>query len=577
LASTDDRRGTPREDHGVVPVVTRGTSIRPIRLIAPVAALALGLLAAPAASAQPSYLKEIAGPAGCISEYGKHGCRDAVAMHGVGSIVFSADGENAYAAAQDADSVLIFNRNVETGALKQKSNPHGCVSNAGHAGQCVNGRELDGAETVAISPDGANVYIASRIDNGVAVFDRDPANGRLTQKPGTAGCISVVGAGPPDNCADGTALDGASKVAVSPDGANVYVASRHADAVAVFDRDPVTGALTEKAGTAACISEDGSGGECVDGAGLDQPIGVIASPDGNSVYVASADSGAVAVFDRNPNSGALTQLPGTAGCISEDGSGGACSDGRGLGGVGGVEVSEDGHNVYAAAVDSNAITTFDRDPGTGALTQKAGTAGCISRAGADGCASGRGLAGTRSVVASADGRSAYGASLNGDGVTIFDRDPGTGILTQPAPRHGCINEEGVNGCADGYMLDGAERVAVAPGGAYVYAAVAYSDAIVSFRRGKAPNTKITKAPKAKVKTGRRAATVTVAFKSEEGASFRCRLDDRSYVSCTSPWSVKARSKPGKGKRHKIRIKARDVAGNVEKKPASVGFRVIRRR
>jgi DNA-binding beta-propeller fold protein YncE len=66
------------------------------------------------------------------------------------------------------------------------------------------------------------------------VFDR-AGDGTLTQKPGPAGCISDSGAG---RCHDGRALDRATSVAVSPDGQNAYIASRVSDAVAVFDREP---------------------------------------------------------------------------------------------------------------------------------------------------------------------------------------------------------------------------------------------------------------------------------------------------------------------------------------------------
>ena len=66
----------------------------------------------------------------------------------------------------------------------------------------------------------------------------------------------------------GWVLDGPERIAVSADGRNVYVASNLSGAVAVFDRDTATGALTQKAGLAACISEMGSGGDCVDGFSL---------------------------------------------------------------------------------------------------------------------------------------------------------------------------------------------------------------------------------------------------------------------------------------------------------------------
>jgi DNA-binding beta-propeller fold protein YncE len=56
--------------------------------------------------------------------------------------------------------------------------------------------------------------------------------GALTQLVGTDACISEDGAG--GDCADGIALNGARSVAASPDGRNVYVVSEFSNAVAVF-------------------------------------------------------------------------------------------------------------------------------------------------------------------------------------------------------------------------------------------------------------------------------------------------------------------------------------------------------
>ena len=81
--------------------------------------------------------------------------------------------------------------------------------------------------------------------------------------------------------------DGAASVTPSPDGDSVYVVSAGSDAVAIFDRDPVTGALAQKRGTQRCVSQDGSGGTCQDGTALDGVTDVTASLDGRSVYVAS--------------------------------------------------------------------------------------------------------------------------------------------------------------------------------------------------------------------------------------------------------------------------------------------------
>ena len=175
------------------------------------------------------------------------------------------------------------------GALTQKAGTAGCISETGTVGTCADGRALAGADSVTISPDGKNAYVASH-DDGVAVFDRDPATGKLTQKPGTDACISEDGSG--HTCADGRALNTAVSITSSPDGRSVYVVTTTPNAVAVFDRNPVTGKLTQKAGTDGCISETGSGGTCADGKALYAPSSVAVSPNGRNVYVASFYSSA---------------------------------------------------------------------------------------------------------------------------------------------------------------------------------------------------------------------------------------------------------------------------------------------
>jgi DNA-binding beta-propeller fold protein YncE len=257
------------------------------------------------------------------------------------------------------------------------------------------------------------------------------AAGELTQKVGTAACVSYGGTG--GVCQAGNGLDAAQGVVVSRDGKSVYVAAFGSDAVAIFDRDPATGALVQKAGRAGCVSDDGTGGACEDGKALKGATRLATSPDGTSVYVGSANSDAVAVFDRDPASGALVQKAGAAGCVSEDGTGGACQNGKALVDARSVAVAPDGDSVYVASQGSDAVAVFARDRATGALTQKAGAAGCVSETGTNGaCRDGAALDEAYGVAASPDGRSVYAASAASDAVAILDRTmPATPTASSP--------------------------------------------------------------------------------------------------------------------------------------------------
>ena len=52
------------------------------------------------------------------------------------------------------------------------------------------------------------------------------------------------------------------------------------------------------------------------GHGLANPVAVAVSPDGANVYVADSSGGAIAEFARNAN-GSLTQLTGANNCLQE--------------------------------------------------------------------------------------------------------------------------------------------------------------------------------------------------------------------------------------------------------------------
>ncbi len=106
-----------------------------------------------------------------------------------------------------------------------------CFADTSAAGCSVPAQAaLDGPVDVAVSPDGGSVYVTSFADNSISHFSR-AANGELTFRncfadTAAAGC-TVPGK---------AALSGANRVAVSPDGASVYVTSATDSAISQFSR-----------------------------------------------------------------------------------------------------------------------------------------------------------------------------------------------------------------------------------------------------------------------------------------------------------------------------------------------------
>ena len=88
---------------------------------------------------------------------------------------------------------------------------------------------------------------------------------------------------------------------------------------------------------------------------------------------------AVAVFKRNTTTGALTQLPGDDGCVSDpDGGASGCTEAHWLRGANSVTVSPDNKSVYVTSTTDSSVTVFKRNTSTGALTQLPDQDGCVS-------------------------------------------------------------------------------------------------------------------------------------------------------------------------------------------------------
>jgi DNA-binding beta-propeller fold protein YncE len=392
------------------------------------------------------------------------------------AIAVSPDGKNVYVASSQSDAIAIFKRSPRTGALTQPRGGGGCIAAKG-AGGCAPAVALDGPNSVAISPDGHNVYATSRTSNSISVFSRNPSTGALTQLPAAAGCISGL---PVPICGAGRALVGPDVVVVSPNGGNVYVGSFFGNAVAVFDRDQASGALTQPGDSTGCIAE--AIGGCTPGLALGAPEGMAISGDGASVYVASALSNAVVVLSRNQVTGTLTQASDGSGCIVDSALSG-CTTGAELSGANAVAFNPGG-DVYMTSLFSNSVTSFTRSKSSGVLTQMPGTSGCLVYLRAVGCSFGRAMIAPEGLAISPDGANVYTAAFKTGAIDVLARSRKSGAVAQMPGRAGCLAPRSVTGCTRARALRGASSIALSPDGRYLYSTSFGSNAVDIFRRNK---------------------------------------------------------------------------------------------
>jgi len=448
--------------------------------------LALGALlpaSALAAKPRPGTLTQLQGKRGCVVDRSSkpgscavgRGLKGAGPFMGSEAVAVSPDGRNVYVASFDSDAIATFSRNPKSGALTQPKGTAGCIAAKGSAG-CAKVAAFDGPNSVAVSPDGRNVYATARDSSTLLSFARNPKTGALRPIPGATCQTGIALPG----CAPATALIGPDVVAVSPDGRNVYVGAFFGSAVLAFSRDPSSGVLTQLSGTAGCIAAATAG--CAAGVGVSSIEGLAVSPDGASVYAAAAASNALTELARDPSTGALTQLAAPSSCLSDAPLAG-CTEGRELGGPNAVAVAPGGESAYVTSFLSNSVTAFDRTAGTGVLAQKEATNACLVFLRSAGCSFGRAMLAPEGLDVSPDGRNVYVASIETGAIDVLSRN-GKGAVRQLPGAAGCLARKQIKGCTRARALSGVSSVAVSPDGRNVYAAANESNAIDVFRRNR---------------------------------------------------------------------------------------------
>ncbi len=374
------------------------------------------------------------------------------------------------------------------GSVTQVRGLNGCYTSTGEstagAGTCRAIRGGGGATTVAVSPDGRFAYVvgygqlssvAAESRPVLAVFSRDTKTGVLSQLVGKAGCFSDGGASQDglNQCTKARDLGtgDATSIAISADGRFLYVASQNevsgvdVGGIAIFSRNLKTGKLRQLPGTLGCISANGSSNEgpgtCEVGREVDLVSNVHITPDQKYLYAsdyASQPHSGIAIFRRNTKTGALHQLAGKQGCITDNGTtdqSGSTVVCRAMPNIGSPwDIVTAGNKfVYIPDRDNDLVQAFKRDA-KGGLVPLRGTGGCVSDDGESplgpfSCVDGRGLFDVERAVLSRNGAFIY---TNGyaapSPIAVLNRNRRTGLLSQRNGRQACISADGETGDSD---------------------------------------------------------------------------------------------------------------------------------
>lgn len=374
---------------------------------------------------------------------------------GANALATDGDDDHIYALGEFDAAIAVFRANAA--GLRFREAEFDGADDAGDAGGTADA--LQGPMDVMVSPDGADVYVASEDEDGIAGFARDdtPTEGNLSFErrfPAYA------------------ASDAAATVA-SPDGDHVLVSVPSTDTVLVYERNGATGELE------LVDSETGGTNDPSDAGGAAQGIGgtedLAVAPDGADVYVAGFVEDGIGVFSRNGSTGELSFVESELDGVLDPDSGLVVD---GLTEASGVAVSPDGDHVYAVSNGDYALVAFERDSVTGRLTFVEAEFDGQGDVPVDA------LYGPQDVVISPDGRFLYVPNLDGDTVSVFERNASTGAVDFVEVETDEVDDPGDAGGAVADMTE-PSSVAIPAGGDSVYVGTLQDGSLAVFGRNAA--------------------------------------------------------------------------------------------
>lgn len=487
------------------------------------AAVAVAFTCCPAPASAATGFGQIEGAGGCLLESGSPATSQCGAGEGIfhpKALAVAPDGTSVYvvggvagdSVAQSFGAIAILRRNPASGELTDV----GCLSSDGTDGReaasgiCAPTPSLLGADGVAVSADGRNVFVTASSSGSIVAFARNPTTGLLRR----LGCFqSAPRPGAP--CTPANVVDGSDDPLTNADDSALYVASPLESTISAFVALPAstgqssagTSSGASAAPTAAslftalpgpftanpCIAVNGLDGACAVGVAMKGVGALTLSPEGNQLYAVASASHAIDVFTQIGHEG-LTET----GCLLSAAPPGMCTSSQFMSSPTQLAISPDGRNAYVADASPRGgkIDTLSRNASNGQLT----ATGCVDylpppvkpepgeeeheeepaqeaeKEPTDPCTSVPGLESVGTIAISADGSQLY--AFGATSAVGFARDPNTGALSEMA----CASNADPR-CSSLPDLSGVQAAAVSPNGRDVYVVTTNSKALLAFGVG----------------------------------------------------------------------------------------------